>query len=364
MSSLYKRVDYQALINFSADVLQRIGYPRNKAEITAKVLVEADARGVASHGVTRLKVYKNELESGHVKPLADPEIVFETPISAVIDGHYGIGSHISQFAMEICLEKTRKNGTCYVSVRNSNHFGMAGLWAEMASREGFIGSAYTNTIRCAVPALGRQRMLGTNPIAVSIPTDEEEPFLLDMATTTAARGKLGVYKRRGKDLPEGWIIDEEGEPISDAQAATNLLADPTRELGGQVFLGGSGEEMGGHKGYGMGLLVELLCAPLSMGSWTRDVFQTPDANVCHFFSAFRLDLFGDPAPIRTYVGNILRALRNSAPLHGESQVYTHGQKEAARRKIAREKGVEIDEATWSMLNGLARDFNFASLEER
>ncbi|MDD2206076.1 MAG: Ldh family oxidoreductase [Aminobacterium sp.] len=361
--STYRRVDYRALVDFAAEVLKEIGYPQHKAEITAKVLAEADARGVSSHGVTRLKVYRNELKSGHVRPEADPEIVFETPISAVIDGHYGIGSHISQFAMEICLEKTRKNGTCYVAVRNSNHFGMAGLWAEMAAKEGFVGSAFTNTIRCAVPALGRQRMLGTNPIAVAIPSDEEDPFLLDMATTTAARGKLGVYKRRNKKLPEGWVIDEEGMPITGAQAATDLLADPTRELGGQVYLGGSKEEMGGHKGYGMGLLVELLCAPLSMGSWTRDVFQTPDANVSHFFSAFRLDLFGDAAPIKTYVGDILRALRTSTPLKDEERVYTHGQKEAARRKMALEKGVELDDATLSMLENFAQEFGLSPLKE-
>ncbi len=364
MSSTFQRVGYEALRSFSADVLEKIGYPRNKAEITAKVLTEADARGVPSHGVTRLKVYRNELGSGHVHPEAQPEVVHETPISAVIDGHYGIGSHISKFAMDICLEKTRKNGTCYVAVRNSNHFGMVGLWAEQAAKEGFVGGAFTNTIRCSVPALGRQRMLGTNPIAVAIPSDEEDPFLLDMATTTAARGKISVYKHRNKDLPEGWILDEEGRPITCAKEANKLLADPATPLGGQIYLGGSTEEMGGHKGYGLGLLVELLCAPLSMGSWTRDIFIKPDANVGHFFSAFRLDLFGDPEPIKTYVGDILRALRNSTPLPGEKQIYTHGQKEAARRRTSLQEGVELDDATFAMLEDFAKEYKLTPVTQR
>lgn len=353
----YDRIEYQKLIDLAVSVLVNIGYPEHKARITAWVLTEADARGVSSHGVTRLKIYRNELEGGHAKPAAGPEIVHETPISLVVDGHYGIGAHISKFTMEKVIEKAKANGTCYASVRNSNHFGMAGLWAEMAVKEGLMASAFTNTIRCAVPTLGKERLLGTNPIAVGIPSDGELPWLLDMATTTAPRGKLGVYKRRGLAMPEGWFVGENGETVTDPSEASHILADPTGNQGGLLYLGGATELMGGHKGYGLAVLVDMLCGPLAGGPWTRDVFQTMEANVGHFFSATRLDLFGDEKDVRRRVGEVLSALRSSAPTESNERVYVHGEKETIRRKEALEKGVPLDDATFDMLGGFAKEFN-------
>ena len=352
----YDRIPYESLVELSASILEKITYPASKAAITAWVLAEADARGVSSHGVTRLKVYRNELEAGHANPAADPEIVHETPISLVVDGHYGVGAHISKFTMEKVIEKAKANGTCFASVRNSNHFGMAGLWAEMAVKEGLMGSAFTNTIRCAVPTLGKERLLGTDPIAVGIPSDRDLPWLLDMATTTAPRGKLGVYKRRGLEMPEGWFVGESGETVTDPSEATSILADPTGKWGGLLFLGGATELMGGHKGYGLAMLVEILCGPLAGGPWTRDVFQTMDANVGHFLSATRLDLFGDENDIRHRVGNMLDALRSSAPSEGNERVYIHGEKEAIRREEAVAKGVQLDNATFEMLEEFAGEF--------
>ena len=359
----FERIRYEGLVELSAAVLEKLGYPAHKASITAVVLAEADARGVSSHGVTRLKVYRNELEGGHVKPGADPEIVHETPISLVVDGHYGVGAHISEFTMKRAIEKAKAHGTCYASVRNSNHFGMAGLWAEMAVKEGLLGSAFTNTIRCAVPTLGKERLLGTNPIAVGIPSDGDLPWLLDMATTTAPRGKLGVYKRRNLEMPEGWFVGETGETVTDPSEATSILADPTGRWGGLLFLGGAGELMGGHKGYGLAVLVDMLCGPLAGGPWTRDVFQTMDANVGHFFSATRLDLFGDEKDIRRRVGDMLSALRSSAPSEGNERVYVHGEKESLRRKEALESGVPLDDATFRMLKDFAAEFGLTPPEK-
>jgi LDH2 family malate/lactate/ureidoglycolate dehydrogenase len=358
---MYHRVEYERLLARTQEILERIGYPAHKAKITAWVLTEADARGVSSHGVTRIKVYRNEMEQGHVNVNAEPEIVHETPVSIVVDGHYGVGAHIAEFTMDRVLDKTREHGTCYASVRNSNHFGMAGLWAEMAVKEGFGGSAFTNTIRCAVPTLGCERLLGTNPIAFGLPSDEGLPFLLDMATTTAPRGKLGVYKRRGLPLPEGWFVDENGGSVTDPAEATSILADPTGTHGGLVFLGGATEIMSGHKGYGLALLVDMLCGPLAHGPWTRDVFQTQDANVGHFFSAFRLDLFGDERDVRRRVGDVLRALRASSPSEEGGRVYTHGEKETLRRAKALKDGVELDDATYSMLEGFASELGLGTL---
>ncbi len=358
---MYHRVGYERLLSRTQEILEKIGYPAHKANITAWVLAEADARGVPSHGVTRVKVYRNEMEQGHVNPEAEPEIVHETPVSIVVDGHYGVGAHIADFTMRRVIEKTREHGTCYASVRNSNHFGMAGLWAEMAVKEGFGGSAFTNTIRCAVPTLGCERLLGTNPIAFGLPSDEELPFLLDMATTTAPRGKLGVYKRRNRPLPEGWFVSENGEPVTDPAEATSILADPTGTHGGLVFLGGTTEIMGGHKGYGLALFVDMLCGPLAHGPWTRDVFQTQDANVGHFFSAFRLDLFGDEGDVRRRVGDVLRALRASSPGEPAGRVLTHGEKEALRRATALKDGVVLDETTYEMMEEYAKEFGLGPL---
>lgn len=358
----FDRISYQALVDLSSSILLSIGYPDHKARITAVVLAEADARGISSHGVTRLKVYRNELEDGHVRPAADPEVVHETPVSIVVDGHYGVGAHISEFTMKKVIEKTRAQGTCYASVRNSNHFGMAGLWAEMAVKEGLMGTAFTNTIRCAVPTLGKDRLLGTNPIAVGIPSDGELPWLLDMATTTAPRGKLGVYKRRGLEMPEGWFVGEDGETVTDPGLATRILADPTGDKGGLLYLGGATELMGGHKGYGLAVLVDMLCGPLAGGPWTKEVFQTMDANVGHFFSAARLDLFGDEKDILRRVGGVMETLRNSAPTEGNERVYVHGEKEYLRRREAMETGIGLDGATFEMLEDFAAEFGLTSPE--
>jgi len=237
----YDRISYGSLVELSASILEKISYPASKADITAWVLAEADARGVSSHGVTRLKVYRNELEGGHANPCADPEIVHETPISLVVDGHYGVGAHISKFTMEKVIEKAKANGTCFASVRNSNHFGMAGLWAEMAVKEGLMGSAFTNTIRCAVPTLGKERLLGTDPIAVGIPSDRDLPWLRtwrpprlpgESWESTSGEGsicrKAGLWASQEKRsltlprLPPYWpILQENGEVFSSSAGRLN-----------------------------------------------------------------------------------------------------------------------------------------------
>ena len=202
-----RRFTYEELKTFTSSVLQSLGYPGDRADETARVLVEADARGVPSHGVARLKFYEHNLKGGFAVPDAEPETVHETPLSAVIDGHDGIGPYVSRYALAACMKKAREVGAGFVAVRNSNHFGMAGLWAEEAAREGMIGMAFTNTRKCGIVTYGREKLLGTNPIAVAIPTGEgKEPFLLDMATTTVAHGKIEVYDRRDKEMPLGWAV--------------------------------------------------------------------------------------------------------------------------------------------------------------
>ncbi|MCF7935880.1 MAG: Ldh family oxidoreductase [Synergistales bacterium] len=352
-------IPYDRLLAFTGKLLEAMGYPRDRAAETARVLVEADARGVPSHGVARLKFYKHNIDGGFAVPDAEPEVVHETPLSRVIDGHNGIGSHISRFAMDSCITKAKEIGAGFASVRNSNHFGMAGLWAEEAAREGQIGMAFTNTRRCAIVTHGREMLLGTNPIAVAIPTGKSLPFLLDMATTTVAHGKIEVYDRRDREMPLGWAVDEHGRGTRDAHHIERLFQKGTT-CGGHLLLGGEGEELGGHKGYGLGLLVELLCSGLSLGRWSARTFQAPGSGITHFFAAIRLDLFGEQEAIEEHIAAILADIRSSERAAEGDRIYIHGEKEAEAREDSLRLGIPLDDATVRLLRGYAEQWGVAS----
>ena len=351
MSRTYR---YEELLCKTAAVLRSFGYLKEDAELTARVLAEAEARGVPSHGIGRLKLYRSYITDGFVKPGARPEIVHETPVSLVVDGHDGIGYPIADFAVRHCIEKARAIGVALCAVRNTSHYGMAGVWAEQFAREGMIGMTMTTTKPNAMPTHGKTRMLGTNPIAVAIPAEDGRPFLLDMATTTAAFGKVRVYERRGKPLPPGWAADMNGQPITDGtEFLRQFSSQPTH--GGLVFLGGMSEETGGHKGYGLGLLVELLCAGLSLGGWSFHALNKASgrgAGISSFFAAFRLDLFGDEAAIRAHIAGILDEVRRSEPADGQQRVYIHGEKEREARELAMKNGLTLDDASSNMLEEL------------
>jgi LDH2 family malate/lactate/ureidoglycolate dehydrogenase len=345
-------IEYAALRDYTAGVMRALGYSEAEADISARILVEADARGVPSHGVARLSFYESNIKAGHAFPGVEPEIVFETPLSLTVDGHNGIGPYIGQFTMDRVLEKARTVGAGFGAVRNSNHFGMAGLWAEQACAKGYIGMAFCNTRVTSIPTFGCERVMGTNPVCFAVPTAGKNPFLLDMATTVVARGKVEVYARRGKDLPLGWVVDEQGRETTDTAHVEDLFkSDMPR--GGHLYLGGAGEELGGH---GLGLLVELLCAGMSMGAWSRDTFSAGGAAISCFFAAIRTDLFGDAGAIAQHVDGILDGVRDSERAEGHDRIYVHGEKEAEARAKSLADGVFLDEATWAILNKYAEKF--------
>ncbi len=350
-------LDYEALQDFAINILEHIGYPREKATITAWALVEADARGVPSHGLQRLGDYESYVQEGLFCPHASLERVHETPSSVVLDGHNGIGMDIADQAMKLCIDRAKKGGSGFCAVRNSNHYGMAGLWAEMAVPQGCIGVAMTNTEKFAIVTHGKERLLGTNPLAVALPAKGGEPFLLDMATTTVPHGKIEVYARRGLSMPLGWAVDAEGKDTGDAPGMSTLFKSPL-PLGGQLMLGGRGELLGGHKGYGLGLLVELFCAALSGGTWSRHTF-TPETGgaIAHFFAALDLRLFGNPSKIAATVESILEEIRASSPAEGEERIYIHGEKEREQRQKALASGVPLDEITWRELQAYGKRFS-------
>ena len=348
-------IEYGPLIGVTKGILEKFGYPSKAAQITAEVLVEADARGVPSHGTARLDFYWNGIQGGFSVPDAEPRVVKETPVSLLVDGSNGVGPYITDFAVSRMLDKARVSGVAFCAVKDSNHYGMAGLWAERAAKEDMVGMAFTNTRTCAIPTFGRERIFGTNPIAVAIPEVSGRSFMIDMATTTVAHGKVEVYDRRKKPMPQGWVVDEEGHGMTDATAFEKLFWENPR-YGGHLFLGGEGEESGGHKGYGLGLLVELLCAGLSLGKWSLHTFEKGSGGIAHFFGAFKLDLFADAQEVKEHIGEILREVRESGKAEGHDRIYIAGEKEAEMRQDSLKNGIFLDDATCEIINGFARKF--------
>ena len=355
-----RKIPYRELLAYTVTVLEKLGYSRKQAEVTATILVEADARGVFSHGVARLLFYESNIRDGFTFPQAEFEVVHETPLSLVVDGHHGIGPCIAQFAMTGVVEKAKRMGAGFAAVRNSNHFGMAGLWAEMATAQGFMGMAFCNTRICAIPTFGRQRILGTNPICVAIPSTGKTHFMLDIATTTVAHGKIEVYERRNMPMPIGWVVDENGMDTTDTHHFQKLFRSELSE-GGHLFLGGAGEELGGHKGYGLGLFVDLLCSGMSLGTWSLETFNRNGGGISQFFGAVRTDLFGNPADIANHVESILEHVRQSAKAAGSERIYIHGEKEAEKRAESLAEGILFDDATWQMFDSFADKFGLEKL---
>ena len=257
----YVKWSYDTLNTFCHDVFRKFGFNEEETNIIKDVLLTADLYGIESHGMQRMVRYDKGIEKGTIHPDAKPEVVFETPVSAVIDGHDGMGQLISHFAMEKAIEKAKKTGVGFVSVRNSNHFGIAGYYAEMASKQGLLGMACTNSEAIMVPTFGRKAMLGSNPIAVAMPA-EPYPFLFDCSTTVVTRGKLEMYNKMGKPLPQGWALGANGQESTDAP---DVLANIVAKKGGGIMpLGGNKEVNGSHKGYGYGMLCEIFSSILSL----------------------------------------------------------------------------------------------------
>ena len=238
---------YERLKKFCEDAFEKFGFCSEEARIITDVLLLADLYGIDSHGTQRLVRYHKDIAKGLIRVDAKPEVIFETPVSAVIDGHDGIGQVIGYRAMEKAIEKAKKTGIAVVTVRNSTHYGIAGYYAKMACDQGLIGLSTTNTTAIMVPTYGREAVLGTNPIAISCPA-EPYPFFFDASTTVVTRGKLEVYNKQDLPLHAGWAIDSTGNESTDAAKVLGCISN--KEGGGILPLGGSTEDHGSHKGYG------------------------------------------------------------------------------------------------------------------
>ena len=341
---------YETLDHFCHDVFCRFGFSEEESGIIKSVLLLADLYGIESHGMQRMVRYHKGIEKGTIHVDAKPEVVFETPVSAVIDGHNGMGQLISVFAMKKPIQKPNTTGIGMVTVRESNHFGIAGYYAKMACDQGLLGMACTNSEAIMVPTFGRKAMLGSNPIAVAMPADPY-PFFFDCSTTVVTRGKLEMYNKMNKPLPNGWALDENGQESSEAsRVLSNIVG---KKGGGIMPLGGSEELTGSHKGYGYGMLCELFSSILSLGVTSDRCCTFQDkTGICHGFIAVDPAIFGDAQLIRKHFSDYLEVLRESPKAEGKDRIYTHGEKEIIAEKDRRENGIPVNDNTMVELANL------------
>jgi len=353
------RVQAEPLKTFCCRVFEKLDVPPQDAEVTADNLVAADQRGISSHGVARLRRYVNGLRDGVMLARPDVQTVHETATTALIDGGAGLGQPVSAHAMRLAITKAGEVGSGFVAVRNSNHYGIAGYYAMMALEHDMIGISMTNAAVLVLPTFGRDAMLGTNPISVAAPAGNEWPFVLDMATSTVPRGKLEVYNRQEKPLPMGWATDEHGVPTQDAgQVLQNFLA---LAGGGLLPLGGAGELLSGYKGYGLALLVDVLCGVLPGAGYANNIYpKTPEgkplpANVGHFVGALRVDAFRPLDEFKATMDDIIQRLKNSAKAQGAERIYIHGEKEYEMAQDCQANGVTLHPKVAADLQAIAEE---------
>lgn len=348
------RFDMQALERFCRDVLISCGLSAEDAAQSATVLLAADARGIPSHGIGRLWRYVNGLKTGLMLVDAKPETITETASSLVVDAHGGMGFPVSVQTMRRLIAKAETAGAAFGCVKDSNHFGIAGYYAMMALDHDMIGIASTNTAALGFPTFGRQVMFGTNPLAFAAPALEEKAFVLDMSTTVVTRGKIEVYDRLNKPLPPGWAADANGQPTTDACSLIDSLLH--RRGGGIQPLGGESELSGGHKGYGLAVMVDILCSVLCGAPFGQQVFDTAtsSARVSQFFGAIKISTFRDPAAFRKDMDAMLRGLRLCPPAVGAERVFFAGQKEFEYEDEARRLGVPLYQETVASLETVSR----------
>ena len=341
-------VSWELMNDFLIDAFKGYGVPEADAKICADVLLESDRRGIESHGCNRFKpIYIDRILNGTLKPVTEIEILKDTPTTVVMDAHDGMGMVASHKMMKMLIEKARKYGMAGGAIRNSTHYGIAGYWATMASKEGLIGVTGTNARPSIAPTFGVENMMGTNPMTFAIPTDEEFPFCLDCATSIVQRGKIEYYARSGKPTPAGMVVAEDGSAMTDSDEILKALVDGTAAL---APLGGIGEEMCGYKGYGYAAVVEILSAALAGVPFMKALTGVSEDgkpqmyHLGHFFFVMNPDFFMGLDTFKKTAGDICRALRASKKAPGEERIYTAGEKEWLAWCERKDKGVPVGEA--------------------
>ncbi len=337
-----KTYAYDRLLEFSRKIFETIGCSPADAALASKVLLSADLRGIDSHGVARLSGYVRLWEVKRVNATPNIQIIHESPSTAVIDGDGGLGLVVAPYAMQVAIDKAKVAGTGWVSVQNSNHFGIAGYHAMMALQEDMIGWAMTNASPLVAPTFSIERLLGTNPICVAIPAGEEPPFVADFATTTAANGKLEILQRKNQEAPSGWVQDKQGDP--------SLNPHELKSGGALLPLGGD-RDHGSHKGYALGAIVDIFSAVLSganYGPWVPPFpayvpmpEEQPGKGIGHFFGAMRIDAFRKADDFKMNMDKWIRRFRSATPIAGEEQVLIPGDPEREMESNRMRAGIPL-----------------------
>lgn len=351
---------YHLLFDFTKSIFQKIGCSAAHADTATKALLSADLRGIDSHGIARLSGYVRLWEVKRVNAIPDIKIIHETPSTAVVDGDSGLGLVVAPFAMQIAIEKAKSAGTGWVSVQNSNHFGIAAHHAMMALAHDMIGMAMTNASPLVAPTFSIDKMLGTNPICVAAPAGNEPAFVADLATTTAANGKLEILQRKNKDTPAGWVQDAEGNPSTDA----NIL-----KKGGALLPLGGDREHGSHKGYALGAIVDIFSALLSGANYAPWVppfpayvpmpAQQPGKGIGHFLGAMRVDAFRPAADFKQHMDNWIKGFRNAKPVAGQEKVLVPGDPEREFEEERMKNGIPLVDSVTQDLKELAFKFEIS-----
>ena len=359
-----ENISYSTLYQFTLNTFKAIGCPGKDALIATEALLSADLRGIDSHGIARLTGYVRLWEAGRVNATPDIKIVHETPSTAVVDGNAGLGLVVAPFAMQIAIDKAKQCSTGWVSVRNSNHFGIAGYHAMKAIKEDMIGIAMTNASALVAPTFSNEKMLGTNPIAVAIPAGNQPAFVADFATTTAANGKLEILQRKSENTPTGWVQDADGNASTDA----NIL-----KKGGSLLPLGSDREHSSHKGYALGSIVDIFSAVLSgasYGPWAPPFpayiampLNMPGKGLGHFLGAMRIDAFRTADDFKQHMDNWISRFRNASPAGGNEKVLIPGDPEREYETERRLNGIPLYPSVINELNELAKKLNIPVLEE-
>ncbi len=348
---------HESLYEFARSIFIKMGCSETDATTASDTLLSADLRGVDSHGVARLSGYVRLWDKGRINATPDIRIVHESPSTAVVDGDAGLGLVVAPFAMQVAIDKAKVAGTGWVAVKNSNHYGIAGYHAMRALNSDMIGISMTNASPLVAPTFSKERLLGTNPIAVAIPANEEPPYVGDFATTTAANGKLEILQRKDEPAPAGWIQDAAGNVTTNAYGV--------KEGGALRPLGGD-KANGSHKGYILGSMVDIFSAVLSganYGPWAPPFvsFMDPVSDpvgegLGHFFGAMRVDAFRPADDFKNHMDNWIRRFRNSEPVNMEEPVLIPGDPERAMEKERASNGIPLLDAVENDLKELGSRF--------
>lgn len=350
------------LRHFTEVVFKSMGCTDEHAQLAADVLIKADLRGIDSHGVARLTGYVRLWEKGRINATPDIRVIHETPSTATIDGDAGLGLVVAPFAMKIAIEKAKSAGSGWIAIRNSNHFGIAGYHALMAVEQDMIGFAVTNASPLVAPTFSTERMLGTNPICYGFPAKKYPPVIVDMATSTAANGKLEIAQRKGTEVPTGWIQDKEGNETIDPHGL---------KQGGSLLPLGSDREHGSHKGFGLSATVDILSAVLSgasYGPWAppfvafmEPLADQPGKGLGHFLGAMRVDGFRPVDEFKSHMDNWIERFKSATPISENQKVIIPGEPELEAEQQRQINGIPLIDAVVDDLNEVANKFGIDKL---